>query len=65
MDHADEFRKAAAECLALAQKTTDPRVRISLLTLAQKWLKFANWHFSGKNFDDVLQEFNDQQMIRH
>lgn len=34
---ADEFRKAAAQCLALAGKARDPSTRAMLLLLAQKW----------------------------
>ena len=41
-DRSDEFRKAAAECLARARNTVDPVTRANLLTLAQKWFKLAN-----------------------
>ena len=41
-DRSDEFRKAAADCLARARNTVDPVTRANLLTLAQKWDLTAN-----------------------
>lgn len=38
---ADEFRKAAAQCLALARKARDPSTRAMLLLLA-KWREHAD-----------------------
>jgi hypothetical protein len=34
-DRSDEFRKAAADCVALARTTNDPTTRTSLLIMAQ------------------------------
>jgi hypothetical protein len=39
------YRQAAARCLRLAQRTTDPQTRVELIHLAQKWLQFANDDF--------------------
>jgi len=59
-DRSDEFRKAAADCLALARNTVDPVTRTNLLTMAQKWFKLANG--PATDFDAILRQFNDQQM---
>jgi hypothetical protein len=31
----------AANCIEIAQRTTDPKSRLSLLAMAQSWLKLA------------------------
>jgi hypothetical protein len=59
-DRSDEFRMAAAECLARARATNDPVTRASLLTMAQRWYDLANG--SGIDFDAIVREFNDRQM---
>jgi hypothetical protein len=41
-DRSDEFRKLAAECVAIARTTSDPVARVTLLTMAQKWFDLAN-----------------------
>jgi hypothetical protein len=61
-DRSDEFRKAAADCVALARTTSDPRTRASLLTMAQKWYDMATG--SATNFNAIVREFNDEQMVR-
>jgi hypothetical protein len=61
-DRSDEFRKTAADCLALARTTIDPLTRTSLLTLAQKWYKLADGPAS--DFNAVLRKFNDQPMSK-
>jgi len=61
-DRSDEFRKAAADCVALARTTSDPVMRTSLLTMAQKWYDLANG--SATNFNAIVREFNDRQMSR-
>jgi hypothetical protein len=35
-DRPDELKETAAQCLALAHSTTDPRTRAALLTMALK-----------------------------
>jgi hypothetical protein len=40
-DRSRERRRLAAECLAGAKQAADPRVRASLLEMAQKWLDRA------------------------
>jgi hypothetical protein len=40
----DTFRKFAVECVALAERTTDPDARAELLIIAQKWVAMANGH---------------------
>jgi hypothetical protein len=61
-DRSDEFRKVAADCVALARTTIDPFTRASLLTMAQKWYDLANG--SATNFNAIVREFNDRQMSR-
>ena len=38
---ADEYRSRANECIAAADQVTDPERKISLLQLAQRWLRLA------------------------
>jgi hypothetical protein len=40
-DRSREYRRLAAECLALARGSSDSRVRASLLSMAQNWLDLA------------------------
>jgi len=44
-----EYRLAAAECLEVAQHTSDQRVRAKLLMIAQKWLERANAVFARRS----------------
>jgi hypothetical protein len=37
----DEYRSRANECIAAADQVTDPQRKISLLQLAQRWLRLA------------------------
>jgi hypothetical protein len=60
-DRADEFRITAAQCLALAQSTTDPSTRASLILMAQRLYERAN-RPPPVDFDAVVQTFNDQQL---
>jgi hypothetical protein len=41
-DRGGEFRAAAAQCLALAQTTTDPSTRAALINMAQRFYERAN-----------------------
>jgi hypothetical protein len=59
-DRSDEFRKAAADCLAIARSTTDSATRAILLTMAQRWYDLANG--PATDFDAIVREFNDRQM---
>jgi hypothetical protein len=63
-DRADEFRQAAAQCLALARKARDPNTRAMLLLLAQKWREHADNPAADIRFEAILKEFNDQQMSK-
>jgi hypothetical protein len=38
----DTLRELAAECVALAERTIDPDIRVELLMIAQKWITMAN-----------------------
>jgi hypothetical protein len=60
-DRSDEYRRAAAQCLALACATTDPVTRVKLLIMAQTWYDRANG--PPINFDAVQRIFNQSQVI--
>jgi hypothetical protein len=53
-DRTEELRGTAAQCLALAQSTPDPRTRAALITMAQKLHEMAN---------DRPGEFDNGQML--
>jgi hypothetical protein len=61
-DRADELRETAAQCLALAQSTTDPKVRAALTIMAQKLYDVANYR--SPEYEVAQREFNDRQMIQ-
>jgi hypothetical protein len=61
-DESEEFRRRAADCLALARATSDPYTRLSLLTMAQRLHTMANG--SAVEFDSILRNFNDEQLMR-
>ena len=60
-DRTDELRATAAQCLALAQSTTDPRPRVALTIMAQKLYDMA----TGRpgDFEAAQKEFNERQML--
>jgi hypothetical protein len=59
-DQAEEFRRTAAQCLALAQITTDLHTRAALTLIAQRLHDLAT-HRSPVDFDAMAQGFNEQQ----
>jgi hypothetical protein len=60
-DRIDELRATAAQCLALSRSTNKPQTRASMLIMAQRLYDMASEH--PGDFEAVLQEFNDQQML--
>jgi hypothetical protein len=46
MASGDDYRRYAAECLALAQQTSNPDDKARLLQMAQVWRDLANKHQS-------------------
>ena len=53
MSKADEYEKRAAECLLLASSANDQTNRLSLLQMAQTWLRLAQKEISqGKDKPD-------------
>jgi hypothetical protein len=62
-DRLSVSRRAAAQCLDLALRTQDPNMRTSLLAMAQRWLEFSSEELGAGLFHDLLQEFNNQQML--
>jgi hypothetical protein len=61
-DRTEELRQTAAQCVALAQSTTDPAVRAALTIMAQKLCDVAN-HRSAA-YEVAQREFNDRQMLQ-
>jgi hypothetical protein len=57
----EELRATAAQCLALAQSTTEPRTRVALTIMAQKLNDMASSR--PANFEMAQREFNHQQMM--
>ena len=41
MSRVDEYRRYAAECLRIAQETSDPETKARLLNMAQKWRELS------------------------
>jgi hypothetical protein len=60
-DRTEELRGTAAQCLALAQSTPDPRTRATLITMAQKLHEMANDR--PGEFEAAQHEFNNGQML--
>jgi hypothetical protein len=63
MQDREAYRQAAAECLEIANSTTEQQTRTRLVVLASKFLDLAR----GTSGDDsslrvLLDEFNDAQM---
>jgi hypothetical protein len=63
--HRNEYREWAAECLRLAQTEADEATRVRFLTMAQRWLDLAEGRHESEEFDRLLAEFNDRQMLPH
>ena len=60
-DRSAEFRASAADCLKLARRAGDPRIRAALLVMAQRWLDLADEPLGARSFQSLLQDFNSQQ----
>jgi len=41
MSSADEYRRNAAHCLLVAERTTELEARVTLLDMAQNWRRLA------------------------
>jgi hypothetical protein len=61
-ERSGEFRKAAVDCLRLAQITSDPSARASLLLMAQSWFNLATEPRSQTDFDAAVRVLNEGQM---
>jgi hypothetical protein len=53
MASSEEYRRLAADCIALAQKAAGPHDRARLLQMAQTWRDLANKHDVKSTEDDV------------
>jgi hypothetical protein len=40
---AENYRRRAAECLALAQRISDPNDKAKMLEIAEAWRRLAEW----------------------
>jgi hypothetical protein len=58
MDHCDDLRRMAGECLATARTTSDSSARVALLMMAQKLIDLADALA-------LLLEFDEREMSRH
>ena len=61
MPDREELRATAAQCVALAQSTTDPRTRVALTIIAQKLYDMANPQ--SAKYELAQREFNNRQML--
>ena len=61
-DRTEELRETAAHCVALAQSTTDPKVRAALTIMAQKLYDVAN--LRSAEYEVAQRQFNDRPMLR-
>ena len=61
-DRTEELRETAAQCVALAQSTTDPKVRAALTIMAQKLYDVANYR--SAEYEVAQREFKDRQMLQ-
>jgi hypothetical protein len=61
MSEKEKFRQAAAECLLLAETTTDIRTKAKLVAMAQRWLDMAV-DTGSERFSALLDDFNGRQM---
>ena len=59
-DRTEELRGTAAQCLALARSTPDPRTRAALITMAQKLHEMAN---DRPGEFEAAQQFSNGQML--
>jgi hypothetical protein len=50
--HPDALRELATECVALAERTADPNIRVELLLIAQKWITIANGRLAITELSD-------------
>jgi hypothetical protein len=62
-DRSDRFRRAALECLRLAQRASDEHARTSLLMMAQRWFDLADGPTAQDGLDFAVREFNEGQMV--
>jgi hypothetical protein len=60
-DRIDELRATAAQCLSLAQSTTDLQTRAALLIMAQRLNDMASNRTAS--FEMAQREFNERQML--
>jgi hypothetical protein len=59
----DICRRAAAECISLAQMTADPLKKEILLIRAQEWIKLA-YAKNADEFADQVAALNEMKMQR-
>jgi hypothetical protein len=62
----EQLRQAAADCLDIAQTTTDLTAKSRLLTLAQNFMELAEEGLGSSHavLARLLEEFNDAQMLK-
>ncbi len=59
MSWAERYRRNAAECVRLAQQTTDPTDKALLLQMASGWIRLAERAEARKSSDDLDDDGED------
>jgi hypothetical protein len=62
-DRTERVREVAAQCIALARMSRDPKARAELVAMAQELHQLASR--PAFDLEPVVQQFNDEQMSRH
>ena len=55
MGKLDSYRRAASDCLQLAEVTRDPKSRLVLVQIAQMWLDLADQAVKNRQADLVCE----------
>ncbi len=50
----DEYRELAHECMEAADRSSDPGRKVSLLELAERWLRLAQQVHDRRTMGDAL-----------
>jgi hypothetical protein len=59
----DRFRAMAAQCLGIANTTTDWTARATLLMMAQSWLEMSAERLGDRLVNALIDDFNQRQMV--
>ena len=66
--NADEYRRRAGRCLAVARQTANPQERARTVDTAMMWMELAEWAEGkwpqGKQGQQIPQKFGDRDEPR-